>query len=203
VEVLVASFIAGVDEAGRGPLAGPVVAAAVALGPQQRIIGVRDSKKLSAKRRAELAELIRIEAQAWSLGSASVAEIDELNILAATMLAMRRAVAGLACEPELLRIDGNRCPDFSGVYEGVAETLVGGDDLCPAIAAASIIAKVERDGMMDELHKQYPEYGFDRHRGYGTAAHRAALQKFGPVEAHRMSFRPVREAAASMSLQTG
>ena len=190
-------LIAGVDEAGRGPLAGPVVAAVVALHPGRQIEGVRDSKKLSARRRTELAVDIREQAYAWSLGSATVTEIDKLNILAATMLAMRRAVAGLECLPDCMRIDGNRCPDFAGVYSGPTQTLVGGDDICPAISAASILAKVARDQLMDELHVEYPVYGFDRHRGYPTAAHREALNKYGPSKAHRMSFRPVRDAASS------
>ncbi len=188
-------LIAGVDEAGRGPLAGPVIAAAVVLRREQQIVGVRDSKKLSAARRAELAADIRQEACAWSVGEASVVEIDSLNILAATMLAMRRAVAGLECQPDCVRIDGNRCPDFSGIYAGPTETLVGGDDLCPAIGAASILAKVARDQLMDALHREYPVYGFDRNRGYPTATHRQALTLHGPTEVHRMTFRPVREAA--------
>ena len=189
-------LIAGVDEAGRGPLAGPVIAAVVVLRHEQQIAGVRDSKKLSADRRAELAITIRQEACAWSIGEASVAEIDSLNILAATMLAMKRAVAGLECQPDRVRIDGNRCPDLSGVYAGPTETLIGGDDLCPAIGAASILAKVARDQLMDELHGTFPAYGFDRNRGYPTAQHRQALSQHGPVDAQRRTFRPVREAAS-------
>jgi ribonuclease HII len=191
-------LITGVDEAGRGPLAGPVVAAAVVLGSDQHIDGVRDSKKLSAAKREQLAELIRERASGWAIASASVAEIDELNILAATMLAMRRAVSALNCQSDLIRIDGNRLPDFSGVYSGPVETLVGGDDLCPAIGAASILAKVFRDELMDKLHEQYPEYGFNTHRGYPTVAHRRALLEFGPLAVHRQSFRPVREALAKV-----
>lgn len=187
--------VGGVDEAGRGPLAGPVIACAVVLESDQRISGVRDSKKLSAKRREALADSIAREALAWSLGSASVREIDELNILGATMLAMRRAVEGLSMPLGLLQIDGNRCPDLPDPYATITETVVGGDDLCPAIAAASILAKVERDRQMDELHEQFPEYGFDRHRGYPTRAHREALMRFGVTPVHRLSFRPVREAA--------
>ena len=195
------TLIGGVDEVGRGPLAGPVVTAAVVLRSDQRLEGVRDSKKLSARRREELAVDIRENACAWSLGLASVAEIDSLNILGATMLAMRRAVEGLDIVPELLRIDGNRSPDLSGIYSGPLETLVGGDDLCLAIGAASILAKVARDSMMDELHKEYPEYGFDRHRGYPTAKHRQALIEHGPIPEHRLSFRPVREAARNFGLE--
>jgi ribonuclease HII len=134
---------------------------------------------------------------------ASVSEIDSLNILHATMLAMERAVAGLQKVPDLLRVDGNRLPEFGAAYAGRAETLVGGDDKCPAIAAASILAKVDRDCIMDELHDEYPEYGFDRHRGYPTAHHRQALQDFGPTVAHRISFRPVREAFASFTERRG
>jgi len=188
-------LIGGVDEAGRGPLAGPVVAAAVVLQEDQQLAGVRDSKKLSAGRREELARDIRDGACAWSLGLATVTEIDDLNILAATMLAMQRAVAGLEIRPGLLRIDGNRSPDLGDIYTGKVETLVGGDDICLAIGAASILAKVARDAMMDELHLEFPDYGFDRHRGYPTAQHRAALRKLGPLTEHRFSFRPVREAA--------
>lgn len=188
-------LIGGVDEAGRGPLAGPVVAAAVVLQEDQQLAGVRDSKKLSAGRREELARDIRDGACAWSLGLATVTEIDDLNILAATMLAMQRAVTGLEIRPGLLRIDGNRSPDLGDIYTGKVETLVGGDDICLAIGAASILAKVARDAMMDELHLEFPDYGFDRHRGYPTAQHRAALRKLGPLPEHRFSFRPVREAA--------
>ena len=191
--------VGGVDEAGRGPLAGPVIAAAVILRVDQAIEGVRDSKKLSASRREELALVIRAEAVAWSLGSASVAEIDQLNILGATMLAMRRAVEGLGSTPELLQIDGNRCPELSADYGGKCEAVVGGDDSCPAIAAASILAKVERDGLMQELHTRYPAYGFDRHKGYPTKAHREALQTHGVTPEHRTSFRPVRVALANLT----
>jgi len=194
------TLIGGVDEAGRGPLAGPVVAAAVVLHEDQQMAGVRDSKKLSAHRREELAQGIREGASAWSLGLATVTEIDDLNILAATMLAMQRAVAGLEVRPGLLRIDGNRSPDLGHIYTGKVETLVGGDDICLAIGAASILAKVARDSMMDELHSEFPDYGFDRHRGYPTAQHRAALRKFGPIPEHRFSFRPVREAAEQFGI---
>jgi ribonuclease HII len=186
--------IAGVDEAGRGPLAGPVVAAVVVLAPGQLIEGVRDSKKLSEKQREASFIKIQSEAMAWAIGSAEVAEIDDLNILGATMLAMQRAVAGLNMRPDVLRIDGNKAPDFSGDVAGVTETLVGGDDICPAIGAASILAKVTRDRIMQQLHLVYPGYGFDRHKGYPTVAHRQALLELGVTPEHRQSFRPVRDA---------
>ncbi len=192
-----AALLAGIDEAGRGPLAGPVVAAAVVLRKNQYVAGVRDSKKLSPARRADLALLIRREAVGWAVASASVREIDELNILQATLLAMRRAVEQLSFNLSAVRIDGNRCPDLPPPYAAVAETLVGGDDLCPAIGAASILAKVSRDEYMLELHRRYPRYGFDRHKGYPTAAHRRALAEWGATPEHRISFRPVREAAAA------
>ena len=188
------SFIGGIDEAGRGPLAGPVVAAAVVLRSEQQLDGVRDSKKLSATKRELLAELIRNSAVAWSVAEASVAEIDQLNILGATMLAMQRAVAGLAQLPQTMRVDGNRCPDLQASFTGSLEALVGGDDICPAIGAASILAKVARDKLMDDMHLSYPEYGFDSNRGYPTAHHRETLQRLGPMPEHRTSFRPVRDA---------
>ena len=188
-------LIGGVDEAGRGPLAGPVVAAAVVLRVDRPIIGVRDSKKLSARRREKLAIQIRAEAACWCIGSASVDEIDKLNILHATMLAMRRAVAGLKVVPELLQIDGNRCPELPEPYASLARPLIGGDDICPAIGAASILAKVERDRRMFELSALYPGYGFEGHKGYPTRAHILALNKLGVTPEHRRSFRPVREAA--------
>lgn len=191
-------FFAGVDEAGRGPLAGPVVAAVVVLRQGQQIAGVRDSKKLSARRREELAELIQQQSVCWHVASASVAEIDELNILRATMLAMQRAILRLSDNVNLqqLRIDGNRCPQLPAAFAAITEPLIGGDDICPAIGAASILAKVTRDRHMRELHKEYPAYGFDRHKGYPTAAHRQALQTFGVTSQHRTSFRPVRDAVA-------
>jgi len=193
VDVPVDEHIGGVDEAGRGPLAGPVVAAVVVLAPRQKIAGVRDSKQLTAARREELFEVIRREARAWAIGRADVAEIDDLNILHATMLAMRRAVEDLALLPGLLRIDGNRAPDLPG-FPGLTETVVGGDRSCPAIGAASILAKVTRDRVMRDLDVQFPGYGFARNKGYPTAAHRDALARIGPCSAHRRSFRPVREA---------
>jgi ribonuclease HII len=185
--------LGGIDEAGRGPLAGPVVAAVVVVSPGQQIPGVRDSKQLSAPRREQLAEEIRNQALAWSLGLAEVEEIDTLNILGATMLAMRRAVDGLSFSPERLRVDGNRAPDMPD-YGGVLETVIGGDRICVAISAASILAKVHRDRVMVTLDRRFPRYGFARHKGYPTAQHRDVLAEFGPCPAHRRSFRPVRLA---------
>jgi ribonuclease HII len=184
---------AGIDEVGRGPLAGPVVAAVVVLGQGQTIPGVRDSKALSPARRAALASRIRAAAVDWCLGEASVAEIDALNILQATMLAMARAFAGLRGCPGLVQVDGNRAPALPA-FGGPIETVVGGDRTCPAISAASILAKVHRDQLMIAMHARYPAYGFDRHMGYPTAEHRRALASLGPCPDHRRSFRPVREA---------
>jgi ribonuclease HII len=192
-------LIAGVDEAGRGPLAGPVVAAVVVLQVGQAVTGVRDSKKLSAAQREELVAQIHAAAIDWSIGMASVEEIDRLNILGGTMLAMRRAVEGLKVVPGLVRVDGNRRPDLPAGLAAVTETLVGGDDICPAIGAASILAKVERDRIMADLHHQFPGYGFDRHKGYPTVAHREALAELGASPVHRMSFRPVRELLETAS----
>ena len=174
------------------------MAAVVVLESGQFIAGVRDSKKLTAARRTELAACIRAEAVEWSTGLASVEEIDRLNILGGTMLAMQRAIDGLHRKPDLLRIDGNRAPDLPEQLAQITETLVGGDDICPAIGAASILAKVERDQMMEVLHKQYPGYGFDRHKGYPTVAHRQAITELGVTPVHRRSFRPVREAVRVM-----
>lgn len=186
--------IGGVDEAGRGPLAGPVVAAVVVLAPKQQIPGVRDSKQLAPRRRETLAATIRHEALGWAIGRCTPAEIDELNILQASLLAMRRAVEALRCLPECLRIDGNRAPDLGG-FEGRIETVVGGDRSCGAIGAASILAKVCRDAEMVALDTRFPGYGFARHKGYPTAAHREALSRLGPCAAHRRSFAPVQAAA--------
>ena len=186
-------LIAGVDEAGRGPLAGPVVAAAVILADGQTIPGVQDSKTLSAAARERLVPEIKTAAHAWCIASASAQEIDELNILQATMLAMRRAIDGLPVVAGRLRVDGNRLPDLPPHYAGSAEALVKGDSRCQAIAAASILAKVDRDGRLQALHDRYPEYGFDSHKGYPTAAHRKALALHGVTPEHRRSFRPVRE----------
>jgi len=191
--------VAGVDEAGRGPLAGPVVAAAVIIAPRASIVGIKDSKLLSARKRETLAEIIRAQAIAWSIGAADPGEIDELNILQATLLAMRRAVLGLAVLPDRVRIDGNRSPEFGDRCSWTTETVIGGDRICPVIGAASILAKVHRDKLMFDLHSKYPEYGFDRHKGYPTADHRAALERYGPCAQHRMSFRPVRAASAAIS----
>ena len=182
--------VCGVDEAGRGPLAGPVVAAAVILDPKRRIRGLDDSKALSAKKREALYEKIVERSLSFCVASASVEEIDRLNILHATMLAMKRAVEGLSMTPTLARIDGNRCPQLSLRSEAV----IGGDALVPAISAASILAKVTRDRMLLDLHAQFPVYGFDAHAGYGTPQHLAALAEHGPCEHHRRSFAPVRVA---------
>jgi ribonuclease HII len=173
-----------------------VVAAAVVLNPDVRIAGVGDSKKISPVKRTELAQVIQAEAISWAVASASVEEIDALNILQASLLAMRRAVARLDCESALVRVDGNRAPNLTGVHAGPVELLVRGDALCPAIGAASILAKVARDLIMDQLHRDFPVYGFNRHRGYPTREHREILHRVGPSDAHRRSFRPVREAMA-------
>jgi len=189
-------LMAGVDEAGRGPLAGPVVASAVVLNRHRPILGLADSKKLSAKRREILAEEIKHHALAWSVAWADPAEIDAINILAATMLAMRRAILGLPIQPGKVQIDGNRLPNlrFDRVLiEG--EAIIGGDDIVPAISAASIIAKTTRDQMMFELDRIYPGYEFARHKGYGTEIHRQKLREFGPCREHRQSFAPVRAAS--------
>ena len=180
-------LVCGVDEAGRGPLAGPVVAAAVILDPGQPIVGLNDSKKLSAKRREALAIEIRQKAVAWAVAEATVEEIDRLNILQASLLAMQRAVAGLAVAPERAFIDGNRCP----VLPCPSEAVVGGDGKVEQIAAASILAKTARDATMLELHALYPHYAFDRHMGYPTALHLQALREFGACPVHRRSFAPV------------
>jgi len=180
--------VCGVDEAGRGPLAGPVYAAAVILDAVAPIDGLRDSKALSAARREILARQIRERARAWAIASASAAEIDELNILQATLLAMRRAVAALAIEPVLARVDGNRPPRL----RCAVQTLVGGDAIDPAISAASILAKCARDEAMLSLHERFPQYGFGRHKGYPTAEHLAFLRVHGPCPEHRRSFAPVR-----------
>ena len=191
--------ICGVDEAGRGPLAGPVVAAAVILDPARPIMGLDDSKVLSAKKREALFAEIRAHALAYCVASASVEEIDTLNILQATMLAMQRAVQGLAITPVLAQIDGNRCPTLSIS----SQAIIGGDALVPAISAASILAKVTRDQWLVELHEQHPAYGFDEHAGYGTPRHLAALLEHGPCIHHRRSFATVREAWARMAARTG
>ncbi len=177
--------VCGIDEAGRGPLAGPVCAAAVILNPKDPIPGLNDSKKLSAKRREELFEQIRARALAYSVGWAQQEEIDRVNILQATFLAMRRAAAGLSLPPDLILVDGNRNPAVPGAPN---YCIVKGDGKCAAIAAASILAKVSRDRLMDRLSLQYPGYGFDAHKGYGTKAHRQALLEQGPCPLHRRTF---------------
>ncbi len=182
-------LIAGVDEAGRGPLAGPVVAAAVILDERQPIRGLADSKKLSAKRREALFDEIRAKALCCSIAQASVQEIDQINILQATLLAMRRAVMGLRLPPKLVLVDGNRLP----VLEMRAEAIVKGDATVPSISAASILAKVSRDRWCADYHQLFPQYGFDQHKGYGTAEHLAALRRHGPCAEHRRTFRPVTE----------
>lgn len=180
-------WVAGVDEVGRGPLAGPVVAAAVILPESYALAGLADSKRLSARRREALAGILREEAEAWALGMASAEEIDRLNIHHATLLAMRRAVLALSRAPANLLVDGRFTPE--GPWRATA--VVGGDATVPAISAASIIAKVARDALLAELHQRYPVYGFDRHAGYPTAAHLRALERHGPCPEHRRSFGPV------------
>ncbi len=180
-------LIAGVDEAGRGPLAGPVTAAAVILDPARPIAGLADSKKLSPARRERLAEEIRAKSLAWALGRADIAEIDRLNILQAALLAMQRAVAALSVAPDKVLVDGNRCPKLVCPCAAIAK----GDASVPAISAASILAKVARDAELRDLHDRYPQYDFARHKGYPTAAHLAALRRHGPCPEHRRSFAPV------------
>lgn len=184
------ALIAGVDEVGRGPLVGAVVTAAVILDPANPIAGLNDSKKLSEKKRLLLVDEIKAKALSWSLGRAEVHEIDALNILHATMLAMERAVAGLHIQPEWVLIDGNRIPDG---LKGRATAVVKGDSLVPEISAASILAKVARDAEMTALHQLHPQYNFAGHKGYPTAEHLAAIQQYGILAEHRRSFRPVRE----------
>ncbi|WP_223619337.1 ribonuclease HII [Lysobacter sp. ESA13C] len=190
-------LIAGVDEAGRGPLAGPVSVAAVILNPRRRIDGLDDSKKLSEARREALYPLILERALAWRIEFVEVEEIDRINIFQATMTGMRRAVIGLAPVADLVRVDGNHLPQGLPCR---GEALIGGDATEPAIMAASILAKVARDRMMRSLHERYPQYGFDQHKGYSTAAHLAALSAHGPCPHHRRSFAPVRTAYENLSL---
>lgn len=187
-----AGAVAGVDEAGRGPLAGPVVAGAVILNPDDSIDNLADSKVLPAKRRAELAEEIMYRSLAWSVAWADTAEIDRINILQATLLAMRRAIIGLRIQPVFVEVDGNRLPNLKfhdRQIDGCA--IVAGDSKVPAISAASIIAKVRRDALMRDLDAVYPEYGFRQHKGYATANHRDRLGQFGPCPEHRQSFSPI------------
>ena len=182
--------IAGVDEAGRGPLAGPVLVAAGILDPANTPSGLDDSKRLSPRRRQQLYEQIKQSALSYRIEQISPQEIDQLNILQATLTGMRRALAGLRLRPDLAIIDGNQMPDG---LDCTAQTLIGGDALEPAISAASILAKVARDHYMIELHAQFPQYGFDRHKGYPTPAHLAALQRHGPCPEHRRSFSPIKQ----------
>lgn len=185
-------LIAGVDEAGRGPLAGPVFAAAVILDPGYTITGLRDSKKLSAAKRESLAAVIKTKALAWSIAQASVEEIDSLNILNASMLAMRRAVESLSIVPGEVLVDGNRLPQLAVP----AQAIVKGDDKIPAISAASILAKVERDKLMCEYNKNYPDYAFHEHKAYGTRQHLAEISRFGILDVHRKSFNPIKTMLA-------
>ena len=183
-------LIAGVDEVGRGPLAGPVIAAAVILDPAHPIAGLADSKKLSPARRERLALDIRANALAWALGRAEVAEIDRLNIFQASLLAMRRAIEALPMTPDRVLVDGKHCPPLACPCTAI----VKGDATVPAISAASILAKVTRDAELRELHDRYPRYDFARHKGYPTAIHREALRRYGPCPEHRRSFAPVAAA---------
>ena len=185
--------MAGVDEAGRGPLAGPVVVAAVILDPDRPLAGLEDSKRLSADRREALAPLIREQALAWAIAEVSPQDIDRLNILQATLLGMRLSIERLALLPALALIDGNRTPELPCE----ARAIVGGDRLEPAISAASILAKTARDRIMEDLHRLYPRYGFDRNKGYPTPEHLRTLALHGPCDAHRRSFAPVRTALQS------
>ena len=192
----VITHIAGVDEAGRGPLAGAVYAGAVILAKRTRIRGLADSKTLTAQRREELAETIRGKAMAWAVASTSVEEIDEINILQATLLAMRRAVEALKQAPDLALVDGNQAPKLACMVR----TIIKGDATEPAISAASILAKTARDADLVRLHGLYPQYAFDQHKGYATALHLDRLREFGPCPAHRTSFAPVRLLLAGGAL---
>lgn len=185
-------LICGVDEAGRGPLAGPVYAAAVILDPARPIAGLRDSKKLTAIKREALALQIQRDALSWSIAHCTAEEIDQFNILQATMLAMRRAIEGLATVPDLALIDGNRCP----VCSVRTEAIVKGDDKVAEISAASILAKTARDQALMQLHARYPDYGFDQHKGYPTALHLERLRQYGVTPEHRRSYAPVRDLLA-------
>jgi len=192
-------LVCGVDEAGRGPLAGPVSAAAVILDEANPIVGLADSKKLSVKQRDLLAPLIKQRALAWTVAYASVEEIDQLNILQATLLAMRRAVLALSVQPQLVLVDGIYCPE-TGIR---SQAIIKGDSKVAAISAASILAKTARDALMLRLHEQYPVYGFDAHKGYPTALHLAALREHGVSSVHRRSFRPVSLLVAENALFKG
>jgi ribonuclease HII len=192
-------LVAGVDEAGRGPLAGPVFAAAVILDARNPIKGLADSKKLTPLKREKLFDEIRAKALCCSIAQASGEEIDQINILQATLLAMRRAVEGLRLKPAKVLVDGNRLP----VLDVLAEAIVRGDALVPAISAASILAKVQRDRWCADLDQQYPQYGFGRHKGYGTLEHMAALRLYGPCPQHRRSFKPVGELWLAAQVRSG
>lgn len=191
IDVIPAAYerVAGVDEVGRGPLAGPVVAAAVILDPQRPIHGLMDSKKLTEKRREELSVIIKQQALAWSIGRAEVEEIDQINILQASLLAMQRAVEALSTQPEMALVDGNKLP----VLGCPAEAIIKGDSKIPVISAASIIAKVARDNEMLALDEQYPGYGLARHKGYPTKLHMQALAELGVSPIHRLSYKPVKK----------
>lgn len=191
-------IICGADEAGRGPIAGPVYAAAVVLDPDNPVEGLKDSKKLSEKQRDALAPEIKQKAKAWAIASCTTEEIDQLNILWASMLAMKRAIEALAVKPTIALIDGNRIPKGLAMP---AEAIVKGDDKVPEISAASILAKTARDAVMMELHAQYPEYGFDRHKGYPTAYHLQQLEKHGVSPVHRRSYAPVRRLLEKQTLK--
>jgi ribonuclease HII len=194
--------VAGVDEAGRGPLAGPVVAAAVILNPARPIRGLNDSKLLEHEERVRLARLIRERALCYAVAWADAEEIDSINILQATMLAMRRALLGLVIPPEYVLIDGNRCPNADGMgFECLYKSVVKGDALVSAISAASILAKTTRDAMMCELDGRYPGFSLSGHKGYGTPTHVAALNALGPSPLHRRSFAPVREGCEFIDLE--
>jgi len=194
----IAYCIAGVDEVGRGPLVGDVVTAAVILDPDNPIAGLADSKKVSEKKRAILSEEIKEKAIAWSIGRASPEEIDTLNILHATMLAMQRAVLGLQVTPDYVLVDGNRCPTFSTAQGNIAcQSVVKGDARVAEISAASILAKVARDDEMIALDKQYPEYGFAKHKGYPTKAHLEKIIEYGVLDCYRQSFKPVANVIAN------
>ncbi|MDH4046728.1 MAG: ribonuclease HII [Gammaproteobacteria bacterium] len=193
-------LLAGIDEAGRGPLAGPVVAAAVILRDDRPIAGLADSKTLSASRREALYENIRRDALTCAVAWADAEEIDRLNILQATMLAMRRAILGLGCRPGLVEVDGNRLPDLRfGDYRPQGRAVVGGDRKIAAISAASVLAKVSRDRIMRDADRYFPEYGFARHKGYGTAEHRRCIDRLGPCRFHRRTFDPLRSMLAGIS----
>jgi ribonuclease HII len=195
----IVTYVAGIDEAGRGPLAGPVFAAAVILCPDHPIVGLADSKKLTASRRESLALLIQERALAWCVASASVAEIDEFNILQASMLAMRRACEGLTLVPHLALIDGNAMPKG---LTCTAQAVVRGDDTVAVISAASILAKTARDAHCMSMHEQYPQYAFDQHKGYGTALHLERLLTHGPCDLHRRGFAPVKRLLDGMACAT-